>query len=239
MPAGGIQLVPHDRILTFDEITGFTRVAVANGIKKVRITGGEPLVRKDIVELVSMIAGIKGIEDLSMTTNGILLGQFAAGLKAAGLQRVNVSLDTVDREMFRTITGSDRLNDVLEGIRLAREAGLTPVKINCVINGSRDTPDAAGVAEYCAKNDLVIRYIHQMDLNKGQFSTVIGGHGGNCSICNRLRLTATGMLKPCLFNDIEFNVRELGFENAIREAVNLKPACGSFNRKGKFYNIGG
>lgn len=239
MPAGGIQLVPHDRILTFAEITGFTRFAVSNGITKVRITGGEPLVRKDVVTLVKMIADIEGIKDLSMTTNGVLLGQYAAGLKTAGLQRVNVSLDTIDRERFRTITGFDRLNDVLEGINLAKEAGLMPVKINCVIKESEYETDATRVAEYCAKNNLEIRYIHQMDLVNGHFSTVVGGSGGNCRLCNRLRLTAVGKLKPCLFNDIEFDVRELGFEKAFKEAVKLKPKCGSFNLNGKFYNIGG
>lgn len=239
MPAGGIQLLPHDRILTFDEITGFASMAAAKGITKVRITGGEPLVRKEIVKLVKMIAGIKGISDLSMTTNGVLLGQFASGLKEAGLKRVNVSLDTVDRERFRTITGFDRLNDVLEGIRLARETGLTPVKINCVIKRSKDEADARGVTEYCAKNDLEIRYIHQMDLVNGHFSAVVGGSGGNCSLCNRLRLTAAGKLKPCLFNDVELDVRELGFEKAFDEAVKLKPKCGSTSKKGKFYNIGG
>lgn len=239
MPAEGIKLLPHSQILTFDEITEFTRIAVSKGVKKVRITGGEPLVRKEIVTLVGMISELKGIKDLSMTTNGVLLKQFAKELHSAGLQRVNISLDTVDRENFRRITGFDRLNDVLEGIEAAKAAGLEPVKINCVIKESKDEPDAVGVTQYCHDKHLEIRYIYQMDLIKGHFSTVIGGEGGNCALCNRLRLTASGKLKPCLFNEIELDVRELGFEKALEEAIRVKPKCGSFNKKGMFYNIGG
>lgn len=239
MPEEGIQLLPHDQILTFDEIAGFTRTAVANGITKVRITGGEPLVRKGITILVRMIADIEGINDLSMTTNGVLLKKFADELHSAGLQRVNISLDTVDPEKFRYITRSGNLNDVLEGIEAAKEAGLLPLKINCVIKESKEEDDAVAVRRFCLENDLEIRYIHQMDLVKGHFSAVIGGIGGTCSLCNRLRLTANGKLKPCLFNDIELDVRKLGFEKAIKTALELKPGCGSFNKTGKFYNIGG
>lgn len=239
MPPEGIQLLPRDQILTYDEIAGFTRVAVSYGISKVRITGGEPLVRKGIVTLVKMIAAIEGINDLSMTTNGVLLKTFAPELHSAGLQRINVSLDTVDRERFKKITGFDRLNDVFEGIEAARDAGLLPVKINCVIKESKEEEDARAVSEYCTSKNLEIRYIRQMDLVQGHFSTVIGGSGGNCSLCNRLRLTSNGKLKPCLFNDIELDVRELGFEKAIQLAVGIKPQSGSSNKKGKFYNIGG
>lgn len=239
MPAEGIQLLPHDHIFTFDEITEFTRYAVSNGVTKVRITGGEPLVRRGIVTLVGMIAGIEGIKDLSMTTNGVMLKEFAKDLQAAGLQRINVSLDTVDREKFRRITGFDRLDDVLEGIQSAKDAGLEPVKLNCVIEESKEETDAVAVTQYGLANGLEVRYIHQMDLVKGHFSTVIGGEGGNCSLCNRLRLTASGKLRPCLFNDTEIDVRQMGIENAFRRAVEMKPRCGSFNNTGRFYNIGG
>lgn len=239
MPEEGIRLVRHEDILSYDEITGFTRAAVKEGVNKVRITGGEPLVRKGIVTLIAMIAEIEGIDDLSMTTNGILLKQFAADLRSAGLQRVNISLDTVDKEKFSYITRSDSLNEVFDGIEAAKKSGLLPVKINCVINKSSEEEDARAVAEYCRKNDLEIRYIRQMDLANGYFSVVEGGTGGNCSICNRLRLTANGMLKPCLFNDIEFDIRKSGYEAALKLASQQKPECGSNNYTGKFYNIGG
>jgi cyclic pyranopterin phosphate synthase len=239
MQEEGIKLFPHEEILSFDQITGFTKVAVSGGVTKVRLTGGEPLVRKGIVNLVRMIAEIKGIEDLSMTTNGTLLKEYAFELKSAGLHRVNISLDTVDPEKFKSITRTGNLTDVLEGINFAKSAGLFPMKINCVIKKSRDEEEAKGVAAYCKENDLEIRYIHQMDLVNGHFSEVEGGTGGNCSKCNRLRLTSNGKLKPCLFSKMEFDIRELGFERALKLAAEFKPECGTINETGAFYNIGG
>ena len=237
MPDVGIRLLRHEDILSFNEIKDFTEVAVANGVTKVRITGGEPLVRKGINALVSMISGIKGIKDLSMTTNGVLLKQFAEELRVAGLHRVNISLDTTNPENFSAITRTGNINDVFEGIHAAKNAGLDPVKINCVIKESKEEDGAKAVTCFCKKNNLELRYIRQMDLVKGHFSTVDGGTGGDCSLCNRLRLTANGKLKPCLFNDIEFDIRELGYEEAIKLAVELKPDCGSKNETGAFYNI--
>lgn len=239
MPEEGIQLLKHADILTFDEITNFTRIAVENGVSKVRLTGGEPLVRKGITALVRMISGIPGISDLSMTTNGILLKQYAAELKSSGLHRVNVSLDTIDPAKFAAITREGNVFDVFEGIEAAKDAGLLPIKINCVVRESKEEPDAKGVTRFCSDNNLEIRYIRQMDLVRGHFFTVEGGTGGDCANCNRLRLTANGKLKPCLFDNIEFDIRKLGFEDAIRQAIQLKPACGTVNKTGAFYNIGG
>lgn len=238
MPEEGIKLLRHEDILSYDAITSFTEVAVANGVTKVRITGGEPLVRKGITTLVRMISDIKGISDLSMTTNGTLLKQFAYGLRAAGLHRINISLDSVHPEKFKEITRSGNIIDVIEGINAAKNAGLHPVKINCVIKESKEE-EAKSVTSFCKDNNLEIRYIRQMDLVKGHFSTVDGGTGGDCPSCNRLRLTANGKLKPCLFNDMEFDIMELGFEKALKMAVELKPECGSKNETDAFYNIGG
>ena len=239
MPEEGIKLFQHKEILSFDEIAGFAKAAVANGVTKVRITGGEPLVRKGITALVRMISDIKGIKDLSMTTNGILLKQYANELSAAGLQRINISLDTIDAGKFKTITRNGNVSEVLEGIEAAKSAGLFPVKINCVIKESKEEEEARAVTRFCIDNNLEIRYIHQMDLVRGHFSIVDGGTGGDCSSCNRLRLTSNGKLKPCLFSNIEFDIRELGFEKAINLAAELKPECGSKNETGTFYNIGG
>jgi GTP 3',8-cyclase len=239
MPEEGIQLFRHDDILSFDEISGFTEVAVSNGVTKVRLTGGEPLVRKGVILLVSMLSEIKGIEDLSMTTNGTLLKQYAKQLRDAGLHRVNISLDTINPEKFRIVTRSGDINDVFEGINAAKSAGLLPVKINCVIKDSKEEVEARAVAVFCKDNDLELRYIRQMDLIRGHFSVVDGGTGGDCSRCNRLRLTSNGKLKPCLFNNIEFDIRKLGFEKAIHQSAESKPECGSRNETGSFYNIGG
>ncbi len=239
MPEQGITLLRHEDILSFDEIRDFTEVAVAMGVTKVRITGGEPLVRRGIITLVGMLSEIKGISDLSMTTNGVLLRQFAPGLKEAGLKRVNISLDTIDPIKFKSITRNGNVTDVLEGIEAAKAAGLYPVKINCVIRASKTEEEAMEVTRFCKDNNLNIRYIRQMDLVKGHFSTVEGGTGGDCILCNRLRLTANGKLKPCLFSNIEFDIRKLGYEESINLALESKPECGTKNETGAFYNIGG
>jgi cyclic pyranopterin phosphate synthase len=186
-----------------------------------------------------MVSVIDGISDLSMTTNGVLLKQYADELRSAGLHRVNISLDTIDPVKFTAITRTGNIQDVIEGINAAQKAGLFPVKINCVVKATKEEPDAKAVTRFCQDNGLDIRYIRQMDLVRGHFSVVEGGTGGDCSLCNRLRLTANGKLKPCLFSNAEFDVRELGYENAINLAVETKPECGSKNDTGAFYNIGG
>jgi cyclic pyranopterin phosphate synthase len=239
MPAEGITLMPHSDILSFEEIMEVVDAAVTLGVDKVRITGGEPLVRKGIVNLIKMIASKPGIQDLGMTSNGQLLEQFALPLKEAGLHRINISLDTLNPEKYRQITRGGEIEKVLKGIEAAVNAGLTPVKINCVIVKSSAEPDAVEVAEFAKKLGLPVRFIRQMDLEKGEFYIVDGGSGGDCSTCNRLRLTANGMIKPCLFNDMEYNVREHGAHKALQLALGNKPSCGTINKHGEFYNIGG
>jgi cyclic pyranopterin phosphate synthase len=239
MPEEGIHQISHDDILKFEEIHDIVRTAVKYGITKVRLTGGEPLVRKGVVDLVGMLSEIPGIEDLALTTNGILLDKYAQALKDAGLKRVNVSLDTIDPDSYTRITRGGKVEEVFRGIEAAKSAGLLPVKVNCVIKGSSQEEDAKAVAKYCLDHGLEIRYIHQMDLESGYFTTVKGGDGGNCASCNRLRLTANGRFKPCLFNDMEFDIRKIGVEEAIRQAIGLKPEKGTKNCSGHFFNIGG
>ncbi|HPE55227.1 MAG TPA: radical SAM protein [Bacteroidales bacterium] len=239
MPAEGIELVRHKDILSFEEILEVVKTGVEYGINKVRITGGEPLVRKGIIELVSMIARVPGVEDLSMTTNGALLDLFAGELANAGLQRINISLDTMDPKRYREITRVGNLSSAISGIIAARLAGLSPIKINCVIKESPLEKDSQDVAQFCKQNDLEVRFIKEMDLENGRFSKVIGGDGGNCAICNRLRLTANGKIKPCLFSDLEFDIRELGVEEAFLKAVGQKPREGTKSKVNKFSNIGG
>ncbi len=239
MPAEGVELMHHKDILSFDEIVEFTKFSVEQGIDKVRITGGEPLVRKGIVDLIALLSPIDGIKDLAMTTNGILLDKFAKDLASAGLDRVNVSLDAMDSEKYSQITRGGDIKDVFKGIEAARSAGLTPIKINCVINKSSDEPDAQAVKKYAEENDLQIRFIHLMDLETGYFKPVEGGDGGNCSSCNRLRLTSDGFVKPCLFSTKAYSVRELGPEEALNQALVNKPKHGGNNSEGHFYNIGG
>jgi len=238
IPEEGIRLLDHSDILSFEEISEFTKLAVANGITKVRLTGGEPLVRKGIVELVSMLAKIEGLEDLSMTTNGILLPKYADGLKRAGLNRINVSLDTVNPDNYCKITRDGDLNLALEGIEAAQKADLEPIKVNCVILG-QPTEETQQLKAFCKERGLKLRFIHQMNLRTGEFSTVEGGEGGNCSKCNRVRLLANGDIKPCLFSDLAYNIRKLGHQEALNLALGNKPKSGTYNKSGEFYNIGG
>jgi cyclic pyranopterin phosphate synthase len=239
MPEEGVPFIPHAEILRFEEIRDVVKVAVRMGVEKVRLTGGEPLVRKGIVDLVRMIAEVPGVKDFSMTTNGILLGEFAVPLAEAGLQRVNVSLDSLDPETYAWITRGGDVSKVLAGIEAARNAGLGPIKVNCVIKESRNEKDAVAVRDYCHKNGLQIRYIREMNLHTGEFGVVDGGSGGDCRHCNRLRLTSNGMIKPCLFSDLEFSVRELGARQAIEKALIHKPEKGTVNLQNCFNNIGG
>ncbi|MCD4792826.1 MAG: radical SAM protein [Bacteroidales bacterium] len=239
MPAEGVELMHHTDILRFHEIVETIEYAVSQGVDKVRITGGEPLVRKGITDLVAMISKIKGIKDFGMTTNGVLLDKYAQPLADAGLHRVNISLDTMNPEKYHQITRLGDINQVFKGIEAAKKAGLTPIKINCVISETSKEPDTVEVAEFCKKNDLQIRYIKEMNLETGSFSTVQGGTGGNCSICNRLRLTAKGDILPCLFSDAKYNIRELGIKKAFKKALVRKPKNGHIAKESKFYNVGG
>ena len=239
MPEKGIKLLRHEDILSYEEIVSFTRVAVEKGIDKVRITGGEPLTRKNIVYLIRLLAKVDGIKDLSLTTNGILLSEFAMPLKDAGLNRVNVSLDAVDPERYGEITRGGDFHRVMRGIDAAETAGLLPVKINCVVAKSSDEPDALGVKAFCESRKFHVRFIHRMDLKTGEYAPVEGGTGGDCRLCNKLRLSSDGILRPCLFNDLSFNVRELGPEKAIEMAIDAKPECGTKSVRNRFNVIGG
>lgn len=238
MPAEGIQLMKHDEILSFEEIEAFARLAISQGISKIRLTGGEPLVRNGIVKLVSLLANIKGIEDLSMTTNGILLDKFAPLLKAAGLNRINISLDTLNPDRYCQLTRNGDIKQVFKGIKAAQQAGFKPIKINAVL---MDEPDEGilQLKDFCKKEGLDLRFIHQMNLKTGVFSKVEGGEGGNCTRCNRIRLLANGDVKPCLFNDLAYNIRKIGSEKALNLAIGNKPKSGTYNQSGEFYNIGG
>ena len=239
MPAEGVPSLRHQDILTFDEIVEVAKAAVKLGVDKMRLTGGEPLVRKGIVDLVKMISRIDGIKDLSMTTNGTFLETYAQPLADAGLQRVNISLDTINPEKYSEITRLGDIRQVFRGIEAARKAGLLPIKINCVVKNNSFEPDALQVKAFAEKENLGVRFIREMNLETGDFGVVQGGEGGNCKMCNRLRLTANGKIKPCLFSDLEFDVRQYGPEIAIKMALENKPEAGLMNTVNGFSNIGG
>lgn len=239
MPEEGVKLIDHSDLLSFEEISNFVKCAVTMGINKVRLTGGEPTVRKGIVDLVRMIRDIDGIKDLSMTTNGVLLKQFAKPLREAGLMRLNISLDSTDRNRFKEITRRDELPAVLEGIDEAISCGYDKIKLNCVVKKDRHEPDAQAVAVFAASKGLEARFIRTMNLDTGEFWVVDGGEGGDCAKCNRIRLSAKGDVLPCLFSDIGFSVRQYGACESIKMAVEAKPLKGTLSRSHEFYNVGG
>ena len=249
-----IEWLPRAKLLTFEEITRIARIAVACGVTKLRITGGEPLLRKDVPELVAALARIPGLRDLALTTNGTELARLARPLADAGLARVNVSLDSLDRANFARLAQRDALPDVLAGIDAAERAGLRPISINCVaIRGANDH-EAVDFARLARERGFEVRFIEFMPLEHGQrwgeHSLVPGrelreriasvfplapspdqdphapakdwvfadGAPGSvgfidsvtaafCSTCNRIRLTADGKLRTCLFSLREHDLR--------------------------------
>jgi cyclic pyranopterin phosphate synthase len=238
MPAEKVKFMPAEQILTLTEIVEVTKVAANLGIRKIRLTGGEPLMRPDIVEIVRGIRSIDGIDEICLTTNGTRLAGLASELKKAGLTRVNISLDSLQPQKFNKITRGN-LNNVLKGIDAALKAQLVPVKINFVRIKGVNEQDEEEVKNFCEKKGLKIRFIRQMNLRTGEFYPVEGGEGGICNICNRLRLTANGLIKPCLFSNKGYSIRELGIEQAFYQAIHQKPLKGEINQEHSFYNIGG
>jgi cyclic pyranopterin phosphate synthase len=288
MPEEGIKLFSHDEMLSYEEIITIARAAADLGISKIRLTGGEPLVRGGLPEFISRLAEIQEIEDISLTTNGILLKQYALQLKQAGLRRVNISLDTRDTAKFRNISRYDRLGQVLEGIEAAKAAGLDPVKINVVAMRGVNDDEILDFANLSISAGWHVRFIELMPFiantcsdkyaeekmaslkaefisiteikekldSLGKMDPVRGAIIGNgpakyfrfpgaegtigfisaishhfCEDCNRLRLTADGKLRLCLFSDEEIDLRALlragapqeQVKQTIMEAVKNKP----------------
>jgi len=273
MPSGGVKFLEHRDILQYEEIARILRVAVHTGMRKVRITGGEPLVRRNITDLIKMIKGIEGIHQLSMTTNGILLERYAEPLAEAGLDRVNVSLDSLKPDRFREITRGGVLDAVLRGIEAAEKAGLTPIKINMVPMRGVNDDEIAEFAKMTLTSPYQVRFIEFMPFvtedmwnrekfisteeiqsrveqvgtllpakmkrsGPARYFTFEGAAGvigfispiSNhfCKECNRLRLTADGKLRPCLFSETEIDLkpalRNNGSDEEIRRLIELSIA---------------
>ncbi|MBC8097236.1 MAG: GTP 3',8-cyclase MoaA [Akkermansiaceae bacterium] len=263
------QWVPKASILSFEEIERLVRIAVGLGIQKIRLTGGEPLLRHDVESLVARIARIEGIEDLAMTTNGFLFPQKGRALREAGLRRVSFSLDSLDRDNFKKMTGRDGLVEVLSSIKLAQELGFNPVKVNAVVIRGLNDHELPGLAEFARERNLSMRFIEFMPLDSArawQKEMVVPGREilqrlqerfelqpadpGNpsstskrwkfadgrgeigiiapvsepfCGHCNRIRLTADGKLRTCLFSvtehDLRSRLRAGESDEQLREAL--------------------
>jgi cyclic pyranopterin phosphate synthase len=275
MPAEGLDLLQHTDILSYEEILRVARVSLRLGIEKIRITGGEPLVRRGVVEFVRSVAALPGLQDLSLTTNGLLLADMAEELRAAGLRRVNVSLDTLDPARFEEVARRPGLDQVLRGLQAAKECGLTPIKVNVVAMRGTNDDEIERFADFARENGFEVRFIEFMparadewsqtrfltaaevlDILRRRYALVPveegrssgpsrtfhlpgGGRVGVisplsehfCGRCNRLRLTAEGRLRSCLFSERETDLRQLlrspasdeELSRAIREAVHHKP----------------
>jgi len=237
MPPQGVPFVPHDRILSLERIALVARAAAALGFDKVRLTGGEPLARKGVAELVSMLADIPGLATIGMTTNGSLLAPLASELARRGLSSVNVSLDTLDAGRFSELTRGGRLSDTLEGIRAARAAGL-PVKLN-VVTSDHAQADLEDVRAFAEREGCAVQTIRQYRLDEEKFDDERYERPSPCAACDRIRLLATGELKPCLHGDDAVPVDFSDIEGSIRACVALKPPCGTRARDHLVSAIGG
>jgi GTP 3',8-cyclase len=269
-----VEFLPRQSLLTFEEIERFVRVVAPLGIDKLRLTGGEPLVRRDLPRLVEKLAAVEGIKDIGLTTNGILLGPLARALRDAGLRRINVSLDTMDPAKFVQLTRRTGFEQVIEGILAAKGAGFDPVKLNAVAIKGTTEDDVVPLARFAREHGLELRFIEYMPLDAGDrwerdkvlFAAEIldllarafgpldpapgqdprapaqdyeyrdgGGRVGLiasvsrpfCMSCNRVRLTADGKLRNCLFALEETDIRALirggrpdeEIARAVRESV--------------------
>lgn len=256
MPLENVRFKPRDELLTFEEMTRVVRVAAGHGINKLRLTGGEPLVRSNLSQLIRMLKAVSGIQEIALTTNGILLPEQAAGLKSAGLDRLNVSLDALSEEMFERITRRQGVQKVLDGIAAAQAVGFRDVRLNAVAIQNLTEGEIIPLANFARENDLHLRFIEFMPLDADRAwdrSQVLSGRqlreiisrevaplhdveradksqpatdfeyvDGRqrvgfinsvtepfCGTCNRLRITAEGQLRNCLFGTEEWDARQI------------------------------
>ena len=266
LPHGEPPIAPKEQMLSYEEIEYACDVFVELGIQKIRLTGGEPMMRRDIEQIIFKLAQFKnrGLEDLALTTNGYFLPHRAESLKQAGLDRITISLDSLKRDVFKQMTGVDVLDRVLEGIRAAKEAGLEPIKINAVIVRGHNEDEVADFAAFAREHDVKMRYIEFMPLDSGHdwsredvvsgreireriearfplvaidefrgsntascFRFVDGGPGEIgiiapvtepfCGACSRIRLTADGQIRTCLFSTVEHSLRDVIRGGASRQ----------------------
>ena len=234
-----VDYIPHSRILRYEQIRDIVVAAADMGFDKVRLTGGEPLLRRDLSALVEMIREIDGIRYIGLTTNGTRLADQIADLKKAGLNGVNVSLDTLDPDSYRLITGGGDINAVLKGLDAAGSAGMDPVKVNMVVNRDTTEDDIAGMQDFCEKGGYTLQRIREYHLSAREDTEHTYERPLRCGDCNRLRLTADGMLLPCLHSEREIPVDFTDIPGSLRAAVTLKPATGGSRTEHNLSKIGG
>ncbi len=241
MPAHPFIPKSHDDILSYEQIHSVAKVAAGLGITKIRLTGGEPTVRKNIDRLVAKLSTVKGIEEVSMTTNATLLTSLAGKLKKAGLARVNISIDSLDPARYTRVTGGGNLADALAGLDEAIAADLTSIKINMVILENTTEQEIEKLARFCRDKNLHLQKIMRFSLyDRLDLSTRFKTQRPpKCSRCNRLRITADGFLKPCLFSNDEIKIDFTDIAGSITKAVQRKPENGSSCANRVMSQIGG
>ena len=277
MPAENVRFMPKEEILTFEELTRFVRVVAPLGVDKLRLTGGEPLVRHDLAKLVRMLVEVEGIREIALTTNGILLADQVADLREAGLHRINVSLDALSEETFRAISRRDGLHQALTGLAEAKRIGFDNIRLNAVSMRGVNEDEIIPLAGFAREHGYELRFIEFMPLDAddqweksqvlsgeevrttisqlfGDLLPVVGGDpsqpatdfeyadgGGRvgfinsvtepfCHACNRLRLTAEGKIRNCLFATDEWDARDVmrsgaddaALEQLVRDCVAAK-----------------
>lgn len=300
MPDENIEFLPQPKIMTFEEIVRFTNICAGMGVNKIRITGGEPLVRKELPKLIRMLVEVPGIEDVAITTNGVILAKHVQQLKDAGLHRLNISLDTLREEVFQRIARRTGIQKVLDGIDTAIAAGFEKIRLNAIAMAALTETEIVPLANFAREKQLELRFIEFMPLDAEQnwdASQVLTGEkiratieqevglltpvertdpsqpavdyayqdgtgrvgfinpisNPFCESCNRLRITAEGKIRNCLFSTNEFDAMQLLRGDAtdnqiaqlIRDCVSAKKAAhgidsNEFQRPEKaMYQIGG
>jgi cyclic pyranopterin phosphate synthase len=268
LPHGEPPIAPKEQMLSYEEIEYACGIFVQLGIEKIRLTGGEPMMRRDIEQIIFKLSQLKdrGLHDLALTTNGYFLPHRAESLKTAGLDRITISLDSLKRDVFKQMTGVDVLDRVMEGIHAAKDAGLEPIKINAVIVRGHNEDEVADFAAFAREHDVKMRFIEFMPLDSGHEwsrEDVVSGReirqrieerfplepieesrGSNtasryrfadgapgeigiiapvtepfCGACSRIRLTADGQIRTCLFSTVEYSLRDVMRDGASRQEI--------------------
>jgi cyclic pyranopterin phosphate synthase len=243
MPPGGIAARPHSEILSLEQMAEVAVAAGRLGVNKVKLTGGEPLVRKNVEYLIERISQCGYYSDIGLTTNGALLTkEKAVALHRAGLQRVNISLDTLDAHTFSAITRGGHINDVLNGNNAALMAGLSPVKINMIVFNDTKATETTAMKDFCRSRGLLLQTIRRFSLYERVGALdheETEDRPPKCASCNRLRLTADGYFKSCLFYDEEIRVDFSDIEGTVMKAIHGKPAHGRSCTTRTMSQIGG
>lgn len=238
MPIQGVKLIPHERILTFEQIELIASAAVRFGITKIRLTGGEPLVRKGIADLVSMLGAIPGLKILAMTTNGTLFEPLAESFAESGLDSVNISLDSLDPERYRSITRGGDVGAALAGARAALSCGIS-VKFNMVLMDDTQPEEILALRDLAATMGAEVQTISRYSLQENKRDLTGVDRPPPCDQCNRIRLLADGTLRSCLHSDIDTKVDFSDIEGSLRAAILGKPRHGGVSSTLSVGQIGG